>query len=526
MMKCVATVSTASPLAGNTERMIRLCSGRDSCRLPPTLLLRVGLAYDGAMKRYPRSFLQLVTLGHVLVALPLFVVTFYVFIALETLDRQFRDAVRHGATASQLSGELREDLLHMERSLRRHEVLKDADSLNDYAQVRSEWRANVEAFAQLAPLPAPLVNELKSQLVLEDQAFAVLRDNGQTPVLHSAIEAIKSRMAKALDEAHGVIDQEQESFIRESDTLRQRLLLAAITAVVLAIGFLWLIRQLLARLIGRFERAVLRLGKGDMQQPIALDGPGDLRWLGRWLEWLRRRLLSLEESRAQVLRHVSHELKTPLAAMHEGTSLLAEEVSGTLTPEQSRIVGILQSNSRRLQNLIEGLLRLQEAGHAAERLGYEKIRFDTLINQVLETFRLIAGERHVVFECDLEETEIIAGQEALLTIVNNLLSNAVKFSPSGGRVRIVLTHTDQEAVLDVLDKGTGVDLQDATQIFEPFYRSSVSRMVAGVGLGLAIAREFVLAHQGELKLMPSKEGAHFRVTLPLDAPYLREPQRA
>jgi two-component system sensor histidine kinase GlrK len=277
----------------------------------------------------------------------------------------------------------------------------------------------------------------------------------------------------------------------------------------------------LARLIARFERALLRLGKGDLQQPIELDGPGDLRWLGRWLEWLRRRLLSLEEGRTQVLRHVSHELKTPLAAMQEGTSLLSEEVPGPLTPEQRRIINILQNNSRRLQDLIEGLLRLQQAGHAAERIGFEAVRFDQLIEQVLETCRLIAGERNINFQCELSETEIVAGREALITIVHNLLSNAIKFSPDGGLIRITLAHDQEQAVLDVMDDGSGVAEQDGQQIFEPFYRSEASRQIAGIGLGLAIAREFVLAHRGEISFIPASSGGHFRVSLPLKAPYLR-----
>jgi two-component system sensor histidine kinase GlrK len=76
-------------------------------------------------------------------------------------------------------------------------------------------------------------------------------------------------------------------------------------------------------------------------------------------------------------------------------------------------------------------------------------------------------------------------------------------------------------MLDVIDQGPGVPAQDEFQIFEPFYRSATSRHVAGVGLGLTIAREFVLAHRGELLLVASPVGAHFRVVLPLAAPYLR-----
>lgn len=476
------------------------------------------------MKRYPRSFLQLVTLGHLLVALPLLVAGIYVFFALDSLNSHYRAAIEHVSTSSRLHGELSEDLVHMERDLRRYEVLKSDAALNDYAQVRAEWHANLDSFMRLPPLPKRMVDEVSNQKATEEDAYQRLRETGDSAPLLSTIDSLKLRLGNTLDEANDILQREQEQFLDESESLRLRLLVSALSAGLLAMFCLWLIRRLLSRLIGRFEKAVLMLGKGQLQQQIALDGPGDLRWLGRWLEWLRKRLLSLEESRTQVLRHVSHELKTPLAAMHEGASLLDELVAGPLTPEQHRIVGILMSNSKRLQDLIDGLLRLQQAGHAAERIHHEKLRFDQLIEEILETYKLNARERNIDFQCSIQETTIIAGREALTTIIHNLISNAVKFSPNATNIQIRLSSHADKAMFEVIDHGPGVAAKDALQIFEPFFRGGAPRQTAGAGLGLAIAREFVLAHRGQISLEPTFEGAHFKVTLPLHAPYLRQPQ--
>ena len=474
------------------------------------------------MKRYPRSFLQLVTYGHILVFIPFLFVTIYSFITLKSLDDQYHAAIENVSATSSLTGEIAEDLISMERSLRRYEVLKDAASLNDYDRVRTEWRNHVESFSHLSAMPEYVMSELKGQIQLENMAYTVIGETQNTRHLRSAIEKIKVGSQKVRDGIQDILNHEQEKFSLEALVLRQRLLLAMGVAVVVSLCSIWLSRWILSSLIGRFERAVLKLGKGELKTPIVLEGPADLRWLGRWLEWLRRRLRTLEESRAQVLRHVSHELKTPLAAMREGANLLAEEVPGSLTVEQARIVQILQSNSKRLQDLIEGLLRLQQAEHAAERIGFESLRFDQLIEQVLETFRLLAAERQISFQPELSEVTIFAGQEGLLTIVNNLLSNAVKYSPLGGKIYIALKILGDQACLDVNDEGPGIAEQDKGKIFEPFYRSSTSCQIAGVGLGLAIAREFVLAHRGEFVLLDSTQsGAHFRVLLPLNANFLR-----
>lgn len=479
------------------------------------------------MKRYPGSFLQLVTFGYILVVIPFLLASSYVFITLDALDEHYSVAIRDFSETSRLNSEITEDLVHMERRLRRFEVLRDMGSLDDYSRVRSEWQANVESLIRLSTISEHVASELKLLIQLENTAHSVMRDTQKTSDLRLTIEDIKQRFEKVRNKVRMVLVEDQDKFKLEADVLRQRLLSAMGVAVLTALCLILLGRQLLSRLIGRFEKAILRLGKGDLKHPIDLHGPGDMRWLGRWLEWLRRRLKSLEEARTQVLRHVSHELKTPLTAMREGANLLAEEVPGPLTVEQARIVQILQSNSERLQDLIEGLLRLQQAGHAAERLNFERLRFDQLIEQVLETYRLIAAERNIEFKTMLPEVQIVAGHEGLLTIVHNLLSNAVKYSPDGGCVSINLSKDETHAFLDVSDEGSGVAVLDKAKIFQPFYRSSTSRLIAGVGLGLAIAREFVLAHRGELMLLDSqKGGAHFRVVLPLKVAFVRTQQHA
>lgn len=474
------------------------------------------------MKRYPRTFLQLVTWGQAFILLPLLIAAAYVIFGLQTLDERYRATIDLVSLHVRLGSELSEDLVHMEKNLLRYEVLRDTETFNDYGSARTEWWGIVDEFAQKSSLPASMISDLQQQVALEAAAYEDWQNTGSTEKMHEAFEAIRPRATEVLEKAAVFLESEKGHFFGDLHALRLRLLAASVLAALLTFVLLWSIRHLLSRLISHFEVAVLRLGKGDLQHSIALDGPNDLRWLGRWLEWLRRRLLSLENARTQVLRHVSHELKTPLAAMNEGAALLEEEIAGPLTPEQRRIVGIIQNNAHRLQDLIEGLLQLQRAGHAAERIGYQTLRYDQLIRQVLDTCELLAAERGISFSCVLPEVEIMAGREALMTIVHNLLSNAIKFSPNQGQITVTLCSDDENAILDVIDQGCGVASEDASAIFEPFFRAATSRDIPGVGLGLAITREFVLAHRGELQLVPTPCGAHFRVSLPLHAKYLRK----
>jgi signal transduction histidine kinase len=143
------------------------------------------------------------------------------------------------------------------------------------------------------------------------------------------------------------------------------------------------------------------------------------------------------------------------------------------------------------------------------------LRLDELIQQILATHQLAARDKHLHVAGSLAPLTVAGGREELTTIVDNLVANAIKFSPDGGKLRLALTREGDNAVLDVIDEGPGVPEADREKIFEPFYRSPASKGVAGVGLGLAIAREFVAAHRGTLDLVASEVGTHFRATLPL-----------
>jgi two-component system sensor histidine kinase GlrK len=226
-------------------------------------------------------------------------------------------------------------------------------------------------------------------------------------------------------------------------------------------------------------------------------------------------MVALEEERTRVLRHVSHELKTPLAALREGASLLNEGVAGPLTPQQTKIAGIMQLNALRLQELIDGLLRMQHASHAREHMEISAVRFDRVIEQTLATYQLAARDRLVRISGALAPLTVEGGSEALATLANNLISNAIKFSPDGGMVKVTLQQEGAEAVFDVTDEGPGIAHDERPHVFEPFFRGAAGKNVAGVGLGLAIAYEFALAHRGRLEIVDREGGAHFRAHLPL-----------
>ena len=142
---------------------------------------------------------------------------------------------------------------------------------------------------------------------------------------------------------------------------REKWLWLALATVAIALALAVMFAVLIARPIRQLDLAIRRMGTADFTHAIEVNGPQDLRYLGQRLDWLRTRLSELEQQQTRFLRHVSHELKTPLTAVREGAELLRDNVGGRLAPEQQEIVRIVRENTLSLQKLIEDLLTYHQA---------------------------------------------------------------------------------------------------------------------------------------------------------------------
>lgn len=467
------------------------------------------------MNLYPRSFLRLIVLGNVLAMLPLLAAIGYASFTVDNLSRRSDDAVRQASRVATLGYAVDEELGQMERILRQYEVLRDPMLLEDYAVVRQEWRTSVGGFAAI-PLLDGLRLRIDGMRKAEEAAYRGLGGRAEgLQHLKATLVSVRRGLPALLEEANRMMEAERETFHQQAAVLWQRLMAALLSALALTALLLWIGRRTLAQLWSRFERAVLALGEGRLDRRIRLKGPEDMQRVGRRLEWLRKRLVALETERTRVMRHVSHELKTPLATLREGASLLNEGIAGPLTPQQAKIAGIMQTNSVRLQVLIDGLLNLQQASHARDQMETGPVRFDKVVEQTLDTYQLAARDRHLRISGSLAPLTVEGGGEALATLANNLVSNAIKFSPDGGTVRVTLAREGGQAVLDVVDDGPGIRPEERERVFEPFFRGAAGKGVSGAGLGLAIAQEFALAHRGSLQVVERDQGGHFRVQLPL-----------
>ncbi|MFA7499228.1 MAG: ATP-binding protein, partial [Leucobacter sp.] len=215
-----------------------------------------------------------------------------------------------------------------------------------------------------------------------------------------------------------------------------------------------------------------------------------------------------EEQRVNAMRrdfiaNVSHELKTPIAAI----GLLAEAVQEAADdPETVRgFAKSLVKESRRLGELSRDIIQLSEAQSSLRPEDREEVSLPDLVLREVDTHRPFASQHDVelVVEGDRKREAIIYGRpSALSSAVANLLSNAIRHSPSGGRVGIGMETKRNRFLVTVTDQGEGIAPEHITRIFERFYRvdGARTRNEGGTGLGLSIARHTMRAHGGEIEV--------------------------
>src|SRR3954463_6186289 len=469
---------------------------------------------------YPRSFLGLLLAGFTLVALPLVGALAYSAWNTERLAGQSRSAVFNASQAARASRALVERIGTIERLAQQAAVLDDPELLQGYARVHRSFRQLADEIGQL-PLDSSQLEALNGAVGYEQALYDLL-----TGMPRARVEpaAITERVDQLIDSAREVlainnliVDREVERLRASADEVQRGLILLLLFSTAVALAIALALTRYIARPIGEIDNAIRQLGGADFSQPISVRGPEDLRYLGRRLDWLRRRLEEFETQKNRFLRHVSHELKTPLTALREGAELLNDQVAGPLVPAQKQVVSIVRDNSVKLQRLIEELLDYQRALHAAASLEVMPVVLDSLVAEAARAHELAARSKDLRLEVDAEPAMVEADPEKLRSIIDNLVSNAVKFTPPGGRIMVRARVQSGEAVIEVIDSGPGVPPEERDSIFDLFFRGrgrGEDTRIKGTGLGLAIARELVEAHGGHIGVVPEGSGGHFRVTLP------------
>jgi len=466
------------------------------------------------------SFQQLLLAAFLLITALLVGVALRAVFQYDVLMTQSRDAATRALTLSGSAQSLAERSAAMERAGRQSLVLTDTVLRRRFDDADRDARA---ALARLESngLNGDTPQQWRDQLQLIE---GLMNGPPDTALARETSMAMQFRELDTLNthlaqQAQYLIETMNKELAERIEAARQRLMRLVLAtsgvAALLAMAFgVWL-----ARPFKRLERAIVGLGENRLDEPIDIRGPADVRRVSQQLEWLRLRLTELDADKARFLRHVSHELKTPLAALREGVSLLEDGVTGALNPAQREVAQILQQNTIALQGQIEALLRFNAAAFEARELRRERTPLLPLIEEQIESQRLQWQANGLTVRAEGEPIAVLVDPTKLGTALANLLSNAIRFSSRGGTISMAVSSTPDTAIIDIDDAGPGIADGDRDRIFEPFFRGErqPQHSVKGTGIGLSIVQEYIAAHGGRITLLPDGPGARFRIELPRSA---------
>jgi two-component system sensor histidine kinase GlrK len=466
----------------------------------------------------PRSLSGLLLISFSLVTALLVIGVLNTTLQMRRLARESEALVRYGVEVTRHTQELLRQTTALERTTRLYAVLRD-DKLKDvFAAHHGDFDRSIAALETLLndTDSGALLRQLQADALALGKALA----KGDARSVERGIEEFgRSRddLATIGSRVSGGINGRLKALQATAEAAERNLYWQVVALFPATAVIAFLLVFFLARPIRQIDQAISELGRGTFSRPVVVKGPKDLERLGRQLEWLRLRLLDLAQEKNRFLRHMSHELKTPLANIREGTELMMEGAVGELDNAQREVVTILRENGIKLQRLIENLLSF--SAWQAKSVGLDLARFGlrSLIQAVVEAQQLTLVANRIQLDLKVHDAEVVADRAKLRLVLDNLLSNAVKFTPPGGVIHIhALTFRDQ-LTIDVADSGPGIPKEERTRVFEAFYtgRSPQGGIVKGTGIGLSVVMEFVQVHGGTVELVDGVHpGAHFRIRLP------------
>lgn len=468
-----------------------------------------------------RSLSHIFALAVVLVSVPLVVGSALTFFYIQRLSNDSRDLVVRSLEIGRESEKLTDHIEELNRTAQQYVVVRNEEVYNLYAQKHFRLIDILEWLELLVEKPEAR-QVLKNIREVSNTAFERIQQ-----LSRSADEEIDTsvfdRLA-GLSEDLGffsdtAIRNQLDLAARRVDTARWVLYWVWGISSVLIVAFVVVFTFFIARPIRRMDSYIRRLGQGHFDEPIKIEGPVDIADLGDRLDWLRNRLVEVDQIKERFFREVSHQLKTPLASIREGTDLLMDQCGNVDGALQAEVLRLLHNNSVELHRMLENMLSFSAWRADPGNLYKQRFLIRPLVESIVQRFGtlLLSHGIDIKVECP-DDLEVEMDRDKCRIVMDNLISNAIKFSPEHGTIMVNASRDRSFVRIEVSDQGPGVGPDQRERIFELFYlgEGPMSSAERGSGVGLALVKAYARAHGGDVSVSSSPDnGARFRVEIPV-----------
>jgi signal transduction histidine kinase len=364
---------------------------------------------------------------------------------------------------------------------------------------------------------------------LADQAISVDPGSDEERLLLAGFLDLSARLSHRADMVTTAAEVTVDDWVRKSATVSRQARtfswIAAIAALSLSLPILWFTISSISEPLRRLDEGARSVARGEYSYRLDEIHDSEFSELATSFNEMIRSLDKREKRGLNVLSHLSHELKTPLVAMHETNRLLLDELPGPLSAKQKRLVELNLESGERLGEMISKLLDFARMEEDVLRYELQPQNLESLTSRAVEAFAARAQDADVKLAMIPAPHPVVAvcDGDRIIQILGNLIDNAIKFSPAGGLIEVSVDQVGpgrqdaaRSAVIEVADQGPGIRKEDRETIFERFRQLEGAKR-SGVGLGLAISRQIAKAHRGSLSVHGNEQGGStFSLMLPVE----------
>jgi two-component system sensor histidine kinase GlrK len=467
------------------------------------------------------SIKKLTILGFTLVAFPLVLALLYSASQVAQLSHQSTSAIFNVAELVKTNRKINFTLGKMERSASQFLILKDQDLLTSYLTYEKDILNNISRntlFKTDSSLHL-LSNEL-SQVIADFHHYLTLHELKDSSLASLKVQftQLVSIRKKIAEQSNNLLIIQAEEIQKSANDVRHDMLKSLLIipfTLVIATIFIFFITKPLKRLLSKIHS----LERGNFEEKVTFSGSPEIKEIAEALEVMRKRLHALELQKSSFIRHISHELKTPLAAIREGTELLYDHSVGELNSEQQEISNIIRSSVTRLQRLIEDLLDFNIVLDSTSLQDVETVELSLLIDTVLQQRSLDIKRKNLTISHRNQSIKLKVNSKQLSVVLDNLLSNAIKYSNDNGTISFDCSIDSGQLTLIVIDQGSGINNNQKEKIFDAFYQGTPAKdtNIKGSGLGLTIVKELLMRLNGTIKMKSDtgiKSGTTMTISLP------------
>ena len=276
------------------------------------------------------------------------------------------------------------------------------------------------------------------------------------------------------------------------------------------------VSRLITRRLTQLRLSAARIAEGDLSHRAAVRGNDEISDLARTFNDMTERLEGMIRGGKELTANISHELRAPLTRIRIAEEMLREKAAqgGTAAKDRSDHLDGIREDIEELDGLIGRILDLSKLDAGQSPLKPEPLNPSELIKELMEKFRPVMERKGLHVAADLSPAgSCLADRETLGLALANILDNATKFCPDGGEISVSVAWSPDAAEIRVSNTSGELSPEDLSRIFDPFYRSQISR-ASGSGLGLTIARKAVERQGGTIQAASTEKGLEITIVLP------------